>query len=236
MDQAHGACERAVEDEAVLRLRLHRGDGGGGAALQQDRAAQQVLPCENFNELQSCSDGMLQSRCWGKMALKKLDMADGSWPEFVADWKSQCERAHEDFAQYAVGSFDVLSGLATAPEKNAGVYALRLEDAHAAVCQANCTGLPGYDGPVLRVRMILLSPDYDFGSKTVEEYGNVLVGMFMGIFALSEGEMPSRYIKFHLRSPADRNFFAAIGSGLNGSGAFEKVELSGAWLYVTKHK
>lgn len=169
-------------------------------------------------------------------ALKRLEMKDGSWPAFVLDWQSQCEKAGEDFAAYAVGSFDVLSGLATAPEKNAAVYALMKDGQHDAVCQVNCTSLPGYDGPVLRVRMMLLSPDFDFGIRPIEHYGPTLVHIFMGIYILSEGEMASRHIKFHLRSPADRAFFAAIGESLTGVGTFEKVELSGAWLYVTKTK
>lgn len=171
-----------------------------------------------------------------RVELKKLGMKDGSWPAFVLDWEAQCERAGEDFASYAVGSFDVLSGLATAPEKNAGVYALVRDGSHQAICQANCTPLPGHDGPVLRVRMMLLSPEFDFGVKPIEQYGPTLVHMFLGIWTLSETEMKSRHIKFHLRSPADRDFFASIGATLNGHEAFEKVELSGAWLYVTKNK
>lgn len=169
-------------------------------------------------------------------SLKKLQMNDGTWPEFVLDWQAQCEKAGEDFAAYAVGSFDVLSGLATAPEPDAGVYALKKGGTHDAICQANCTGLPGYDGPVLRVRMMLLSPDFDFGVKPIEQYGSTLINMFLGIYILSETEMMARHIKFHLKSPNDRSFFAAIGERLNGEEQFEKVEVRGSWLYVTKAK
>jgi hypothetical protein len=98
----------------------------------------------------------------------------------------------------------------------------------------NHADIPGHDGPVLRVRHILLSPDFDLGDAGVSEYADALVGILMNVIALSENTLPARYIKFHARSPADMSFFAALGTALDSSGVFGKVEHKGTWLYITK--
>lgn len=168
-------------------------------------------------------------------ALTRLSGADGSWARFKDDWRAQCANYGEDFDLYASGAFTVLDDLAANPEPRSGIFALVRNGKFAAVCQANVTPLPGYDGPVLRIRMMLLSPDYDFGEISVDEYAIVLIDMFSGVMELSHTDMPARHVKFHLRSPADRQFFAALGRHLDASPALESVQMRGGWLYVTKN-
>src|SRR5690606_15735785 len=98
-----------------------------------------------------------------------------------------------------------------------------------AICQANCTGLPGYDGPVLRIRFMLFAPDYDFGEKDLDDYGMLLADLFLGVIELSEDVLQARYVKIHLRSPADRQFFTILGRGLEQSDHFDSVHVKGAW-------
>ena len=80
-----------------------------------------------------------------------------------------------------------------------------------------------------------LSPMYDFGDLEVRDYATLLVKMFAATLNLSyTSQMAAKYIKFHLRSPADIQFFAALGTHLNEADFFERVHTRGAWLYVTK--
>lgn len=90
----------------------------------------------------------------------------------------------------------------------------------------------------MRVRYLTLSPEYDFGEKTVDDYAEMLVGAVAGLLMVSDDHptLQARHIKFHLRSPADRQFFAALGRGLNEHEKFEDVQLKGSWLHLTKAK
>ncbi len=166
----------------------------------------------------------------------ELSSSDGSWDAFKADWAQQCESFNEEFETYAEGAFSVVEELIEAPEKSAGVYACRLDGRHVSMCQVNVKGLPGYDSPVMRVRFLTLSPEFDFGDKSVDEYAKVLVVTLASILALSDedGPMKAKYLKFHLSSPADRQFFALLGQGLNDDEDFTSVTLRGSWLYITK--
>lgn len=166
----------------------------------------------------------------------RLLAGDGSWGDFEADWRAQCSSYGEEFDSYAEGTFSVVRDLIDKEKEDAGVYAFYDEDHHISMCQVNVAGLPGYDSPVMRVRFLTLSPDFDFGDKSVDEYAIVLVTTLAGILALSdaEGTMKARHIKFHLSSPADRQFFATLGRGLDEAEEFTSVTMRGAWLYITK--
>lgn len=163
-----------------------------------------------------------------------ITVENGNWNRLQAAWRNECERFGEDFDDYASGSFSILSQLAEKPEPKAGVYGLRYDDVFSAICQTNVATLPGYDGPVVRVRMITFSPIFDFEINDVDQYAGVLADLLQGVIDLSDGEMNARHIKFHLRSPADRNFFTTLGRHLGGTSLFEKVEVRAGWLYVTK--
>ena len=170
------------------------------------------------------------------MKFLRLAEADGTWQRFVEDWKSQCERLGEDFDAYLSSPISIVHDLAVSPLKpEAGAYAIEDENGSFLVmCQLNVTPLPGYVGDVLRVRMLYFSPMYDVGEQDLQSYAKLLVALFFRIVTLSRDLMPARHIKFHLPSPNDRSFFSMLGSELRGTGEFEKVEMRGAWLYISK--
>jgi len=167
----------------------------------------------------------------------ELNCDDGSWDAFVADWTAQCEKYDEDFAEYATGTFSVVKDLVKVPEPKAGVFAIHDGKLHNAVCQINTTPLPGYDGPVMRVRHLALCPELDYGDHSIDVYADALMLGFAGIMALSDRheKVAAKHVKLHLRSPADRQFFSALSSGLSELDEFSAVRLAGSWLYVSKN-
>ncbi|HWM83709.1 MAG TPA: hypothetical protein VNQ56_16745 [Pseudolabrys sp.] len=169
------------------------------------------------------------------MSLVQLLNSDGSYNRLKTGWRQQCEDVGEDFDLYAQGTFLVLDQLAAKPEERAGIFAVQKgDDLAAVICQANCTPLPGHPEPVLRVRMVTVSPELDFGTLATTVYIDCLVDLFFGIIELSQGVMIAREIKLHLRSPEDFNFFRAVRGSLAKISRFESVEMRGAWLYVTR--
>lgn len=172
------------------------------------------------------------------MSLKYIQLLkeDGTWDDFQKDWEGQCKKFDEDFADFASGTFSVVGELVENKQRKAGVFAFCNRDTHISMCQINVAGLPKYDSPVMRVRFLTLCPDFDFGENTIEEYATALVAAFAGILALSntEGDYGVNHINFHLKSPADRSFFSALGKGLNESDDFKSVQTVGSWLYITK--
>ena len=169
------------------------------------------------------------------MPLVELKQSDGSWDRLKAGWAAQCEAAGEDFSQYARGAFIVLDELAAAPERRAGVFGIqRGDELPDVVCQVNTTPLPGHPEPVLRVRMVTVCPDMDFGNRQEDAYIDALVNLFFGVVELQERDLGAKEVKFHLRSPSDYAFFRALRVPLGKIADFESVAMHGAWLYVTK--
>lgn len=168
--------------------------------------------------------------------LVRLLKDDGTWTEFEADWKRQCEQLGEDFDSYAGSTFSVISDLVEKEQKKAGVFGLKIGNSYSAMCQVNKAGLPKYDSPVLRTRYMTLSPEYDLTNKTISEYGDVLVALLAEVMGLAilDKELECRHVKFHLRSPADIPFFAAIGKGIKERDVFDAIETRGMWLYITR--
>jgi hypothetical protein len=130
----------------------------------------------------------------------------------------------------------VLDQLATRPEPRAGIFAVQKGDDTAdLICQANCTPLPGHPKPVLRIRMVTVSPGIDFGQFEPAKYIETLADLFFGIVELSQRDtMISDEFKLHLRSPEDFNFFRIASRHLAKLGGFESVSMHGAWLHVIK--
>lgn len=171
------------------------------------------------------------------MPLVQLLGSNGTYDRMKTGWREQCLAAGELFEDYAQGTFLVLDQLAANPERRAGIYGVqRGDDLPEIICQANCTPLPGHPEPVLRIRMVTMSPALDFGtaSDTTNRYIENLVDLFFGIIELSQGDMEAKEIKFHLRSPEDFSFFRAVRGQLAKISRFESVEMHGAWLYVTR--
>ncbi len=161
---------------------------------------------------------------------------DGTWAAFEQDWREQCNALDEDIDNYASPTFAVISPLAQGNEPKAGLFALRMNGRHVAVCQINTAAIPKYDAPVLRVRYMTLSPEFDLTEKTPSEYGDMLVSLLFQVLKIAafDTNLGSNHIKFHLRSPTDQSFFSAIGRGLDEARVFDTVQTRGAWLYITR--
>lgn len=161
---------------------------------------------------------------------------NGTWDEFEADWRGQCDALGEDFDFYAGSTFTVVSDLIASEKRNAGVFALKMDGVFAAMCQINKAGLPKYDSPVLRTRYMTLAPEYDLTEKPISEYGNVLVSLLFEVLRLAmfDKELNCQHVKFHLRSPQDVPFFAALGRRMRDRDLFASVETRGMWLYITQ--
>jgi hypothetical protein len=170
-----------------------------------------------------------------EMNFTRLLEETGTWMSFENDWRAQCEALQEDFDGYAEATLSVVRDIIQVEKKKAGVFALQNDEKYLAMCQINRAALPGYDGPVLRVRFITFCPDVDLQDLPQNEYGRMLVSLLTEVLVLAktDPEMGSRHIKFHLRSPADVQFFTALGQGLHDTKSFETVVTRGAWLYIT---
>lgn len=165
----------------------------------------------------------------------RLNVHDGSWQKFIENWQIQCSQYDEDFSIYENEPIGVVKDLAHENTRDdAAAYALFDGTNFLAMCQINCTPLPGYDGSVLRVRMLYLSPHYEFGEYSIEDYMKLIISVFLNVIVISNREMPAPHIKFHLRSPADRQFFATFGAALDEANYFQSIGIRGAWLYITK--
>jgi len=171
-----------------------------------------------------------------KETLIRLLEDNGTWAEFEADWQAQCEKYDEDFESYAEATFSVIRDLIRSEKTKAGVFALKMNGSFVAMCQVNKAGLPKYDSPVMRVRFMTLSPEFDLADKSIHEYGDVLVSLLATVLQLAyfDPELSCMHIKFHLRSQADQQFFATLGKGLQDRNLFQSIKTRGAWLYITR--
>ncbi|SMD13955.1 hypothetical protein [Rhizobium sp. RU36D] len=171
---------------------------------------------------------------FSKFELVRLLQDDGTWLDFESDWRQQCDEVGEDFDNYAEATLGAVRDIIEKEAKKAGVFALTMNGIHVAMCQVNSAMLPGYDGPVARVRFITLSPTLDYAEGDISQYAEVMIKLLMHVIklALNHDEMRSKYVKFHLRSPADTQFFQAVGKGLNDTELFGSVAMRGSWLYI----
>lgn len=167
--------------------------------------------------------------------IRLLD-ADGTWEKFYDQWKKQCEIYDEDIDEFAIGTFSVVREFIKDKIHETGVFAVERNDECVAIYKANRALIPGYTTPVLRIRHLVVSPDFDFGDKPIDDYALALTSALIGAVRLSseDPEFEANHLKFHLSSPADRQFFAALGKGLNQMGAYQTVHSTGSWLYITK--
>jgi hypothetical protein len=171
------------------------------------------------------------------MKLVRLNKSDGTWDKLKTSWLEECKTYDEDFEAYAQASLGTLEDECDdeAVDENTGVFALEdnYEKYHA-VCFLNNTPLKGYQGNVLRVRHLVLSPYYDFEDLELEDYSEILSDYFVSLVECSNDTLVSKYIKIHYRSPYDRTFFAAFGMSMRSTGRFQAIESKGMWLHLTK--
>ncbi len=170
------------------------------------------------------------------MKFIRVSVQNGLWVELLNQWDESCSEFDESLNDYATGSIPVLRPLAEQAQLNSsGVFALRDGSRYLGICQLNSAHIKGYTGKVLRVRHIVHAPHYDFGSEVkLEDYAKLLSGIFKGVIDVSAIEMPSPDVKFHFRSPAERQFFVDFSTALKGHKVFDKVDMVGSWLYIKK--
>jgi hypothetical protein len=176
------------------------------------------------------------------MPLVQLLSSDGSYDRMKIGWREQCEAAGEDFEFWAQVNLNVMDQIvadrsAATAHSRSGVYAVQKgDDLPETICLANWVrGLPGQPEPVLRVRLVTMSPAIDFGTAAEAKslYVGNLAELFFGIIELSQGVMAANEIKFHLGSPEDYNFFRFVTPELSKFSGFSRVEMKGTWLYIT---
>lgn len=169
---------------------------------------------------------------------KKISASNGLLDKLWREWDASCTEFEEDFSEYSTSSMGTLRSLAEEPEVDSrGMYGVCKEDNILAVCQLNVAMLPRYDGKVLRVRHITLAPEFDYSeTKTIEDYAETLREILLGTLLMAETDMVAPHLKFHLRSPNDKEFFTNIRDYLANHDLFELVDIKGSWLYMSKNR
>ncbi|MBK1793393.1 hypothetical protein JHL21_02635 [Devosia sp. WQ 349] len=167
----------------------------------------------------------------------RLDRGGPTYDDLLNAWREEAEELGEDFEIFSDIPVSVFQQITEKDGPNTALYAAQSNDgSFGAVCMLNHARIPGYDGPVLRVRHILLSPKFDLTDMPLSEYSDVLFTILSGVIVYSDDDATLRanHIKFHLRSPADVQFFAAVGKQLSGAQIYRSVQSRGSWLYITK--
>ena len=168
----------------------------------------------------------------------RLNHHDKSWQALLDDWSDLCREYDEDFGAYMPFTLDTLAQQCEDcfADKRSGVYAYKdSAGKHTAVCFLNSSFIPKFSGRVLRVRHLILAPNYDLGEYSVDQYAEVLSKVVAEVIVMSDGALLSDHLKFHFRSPADVEVFRQFAPILNDTKHFEKVTMQGSWLTITKN-
>jgi hypothetical protein len=168
------------------------------------------------------------------MEISRLSLSDGTWTQFEADWRRQCDEVDDDFECYAPAPLSVIREFAEKGADKEWAIAISNDGRFTAAACAIKTMQKGYDGPVLRVREVTVCPLLDYGNLDENAYVDTLIGILNGAIKLSERGLMAKHIKLHLRSPADAVFFRAFGNTLDSKGVFAATEAHGAWLTISK--
>jgi hypothetical protein len=160
--------------------------------------------------------------------MRLLPITESSWRTIRAQWKRRVEGAGEDFSTYALTAFASLDPGSPDPGKS-GLYALYDGEEVHAFCQVNRLLMSRFPSPVLRARLVTVSPIYDLGQENPEGYAQTLVALFSGVIWLSRETLSSDHIRFLLRSPGDAQFFAALQIATPLS-PFSEFAIHGAWI------
>jgi hypothetical protein len=173
------------------------------------------------------------------VSFERISAEKGNWATLWSQWDAECSEYDEDFSEYAAASLGVLKDLAEDPQiGSAGVFGMVREGRFMSACQLNSARLPGYDGKVLRMRHLILSPVLDFGDNggDINDYADILAATLSGVVEQARGAMTATNIKFHFRSLADRQFAELLREQIDAAGLFELVEIKGAWLYLKERE
>ncbi|MDB5634906.1 MAG: hypothetical protein JWR49_3761 [Tardiphaga sp.] len=162
------------------------------------------------------------------MRLMPISDADRSWGSLKGQWRKAAEAIEEDFSTFALGPFAALDQLMQQGGK-AGLYGLYDGTVPHAFCQVNKLLMAKFEGPVLRARFMTVSPVYDFGSKDLPSYGQLLIELFSGIVWLAHNSLSASHVLFHLRSPADAHFLAPLQTAGPNS-PFTRFAIKAAWV------
>ena len=168
------------------------------------------------------------------MDIVRLLASDNSWQSLCEDWTSQCNEIGDCFETYAPSSFEVIKRHADTESQWEWALGVQVENRFMAIAYAHRTMQKPFEGHVLRIREVTVSPFLDYGKATELEYSNTLIALLNGAVKLSETSLRAKHIKMHLRSPADSVFFRAFGNTLDSKGVFASTEAHGAWLTIPK--
>jgi hypothetical protein len=163
------------------------------------------------------------------MRLVPIGDADKSWSALKTNWRRAAEAAEEDFSTFALGPLAAIDALIAKSSGQAGLYGLIDSDGPHAFCQVNKLLIPRFDGPVLRARFMNVAPAYDFGTAGPGKYQQLLVELFSGIIWLAHNTVAASHVLFHLRSPSDAQYLAALQSAVADS-PFQRFAINGAWV------
>lgn len=169
--------------------------------------------------------------------MKRLSLGNGTWQQVLDQWSKQSHQYEEDFESFLPQTLPMLETQIRDCEGNqtTGVYShLGGTDDHKAICFLNGAFIPGFTGRVLRVRHLILAPEYDFGEYTGDEYAALLAAIFEDVLGVSDAEIPCKNVKMHFRSPADVALFREFATNLNEGSRFLSVKMQGAWLSISK--
>lgn len=167
------------------------------------------------------------------MDLLPLSESDKSWQSLQAQWRGESADLKDDFSTFAVGTFGALNPIAQEDVTKSGLYGLHDGKSFKAFCQVTRLLMKGYDSPVLRARFATVSPKFDLGTHNMADYVQVLTHLFSGIVWLARSRMPAKHVRFHLRSPADAQYFFGLASTSLEGNPFSKFEIRGAWIECT---
>lgn len=167
------------------------------------------------------------------MQLVPITEIDRSWSKLKSQWETESASLREDFSTFAVGTFSALDPLAFKDARESGLFGLRHEDSFVAFCQVSRLLVKKYTSPMLRARFVTVSPKFDFGVASLEEYANVLVQIFSGVVWLARSQLPASHLRFHLRSPADAQYFAGLQACSIEQNPFREFGIRGSWVECT---
>jgi len=168
------------------------------------------------------------------MTLIRLLTSDATWDKFQADWERQCEEIGDDYENYATYSLAPIKDLSKNKDPNQWAATIEVDGRSTAAFMLILANQKGFDKPVLRIRHIVVCPLLDQGTLSVDTYAETLIELIFESVKLSERDLCAKYLKMHVRSPADLTLLKPLTITLDKQGQFESTELQGSWLTITK--